>query len=180
MSAWETPGDDALVGLFMTPRIDHERAADCQRRALSAAFEAQGRGLRQMAMIGGSALDFVHRRLRHDAETAQALGTCRTPADAWLIWRDFFDTAVEDYAAGLGALGAPGAEQEHAAPQGAGNEAEAPAASQGAGREAQASVAPRSVGHGAEAVAAPQGAGPEAEAGTAQSPGREANALAAA
>lgn len=97
--------------------IDASRLVESNHRALRAALEAQSHGFRHMAKIGASVFDFVQRRLKHDAEFAQAVGTARNPQEAYEAYHDFFDTAVREYSDEFTALAGLYAEQTKEAMQ---------------------------------------------------------------
>ncbi len=87
-----------------TPGFDAARLIETNQRAMRAALEAQNQGMQHMAKIGTSVLEFVQRRLRHDAEFAQRLGTVKAPEDAYEAYHDFFDIAVREYSDEFSAL----------------------------------------------------------------------------
>ena len=89
---------------FPMPPFDASRLIESNQRAMRAALEAQSHGLQHMAKIGSSVFEFVQRRLQHDAELAQRLGTVKAPQDAYAAYHDFVDTAIEEYSAELSAL----------------------------------------------------------------------------
>ena len=95
------PGDNVRTDQgaqpFPVPAFDATRLIETNQRAMRAALEAQGHGFRHMARIGSSVLEFVQRRLQHDAELAQRLGTVKAPQDAYEAYHDFFDVAVREY-----------------------------------------------------------------------------------
>jgi hypothetical protein len=84
---------------FPVPPFDAARMIETNQRAMRAALEAQNHGFQHMARIGTSVLDFVQRRLQHDAALAQRLGSVKAPQDAYAACHDFVDTAIEDYSA---------------------------------------------------------------------------------
>jgi hypothetical protein len=86
------------------PPFDAARMIETNQRAMQAALEAQNHGFQNMAKIGSSVLEFVQRRLQHDAELAQRLGTAKAPQDAYEAYHDFVDTAIEEYSAEITAL----------------------------------------------------------------------------
>lgn len=89
---------------FAMPSIDATRLIETNQRAMHTALEAQGHRLRHMARIGTSMFEFVQRRLQHDAELAQRLGTVKAPKDAYEAYHDFFDVAVREYSDEFSAL----------------------------------------------------------------------------
>ncbi len=95
------PGDKARARRAAQPLpaqpFDAARLIETNQRAMRAALEAQGHGFRHMARIGSSVLDFVQRRLQHDAELAQRLGTVKAPQEAYEAYHDFFDVAAREY-----------------------------------------------------------------------------------
>ena len=84
---------------FPAPPFDAARMIETNQRAMRAACEAQNHGFQHMARIGTSVLDFVQRRLQHDAALAQRLGSVKAPQDAYSACHDFVDTAIEEYSA---------------------------------------------------------------------------------
>ena len=97
------PGENARpdrgVQPFPVPPFDAARLIETNQRALRAALEAQNHGFQHMARIGTSVLEFVQRRLQHDAELAQRLGSVKAPQEAYAACHDFVDTAIEEYSA---------------------------------------------------------------------------------
>lgn len=95
------PGDNAPpdrgVQSFSAPPFDAARLIESNQRAMRAALAAQSHGFQHMAKIGTSVLEFVQRRLQHDAELAEKLGTAKAPQDAYSAYHDFFDVAVREY-----------------------------------------------------------------------------------
>jgi hypothetical protein len=95
------PRDDAPKGRGPQPRpappSDAAQLIENNQRAMRAALEVQSQGFQHMAKIGTSVLEFVQRRLQHDVELAQRLGTARAPQDAYAAYTDFFDVAVKEY-----------------------------------------------------------------------------------
>jgi hypothetical protein len=102
------PGDNARPNPgaqpFPVPPFDAARLIETNQRAVHAALAAQNHGFRHMARIGTSVFDFVQRRLQHDAELAQRLGTAKAPQDAVSACHDFVETAFEEYSAELSEL----------------------------------------------------------------------------
>ena len=82
---------------FTAMPLDATRLIENNQRAMQAALAAQSQGFQHMAKIGTSVLEFVQRRLQHDAELAQRLGTAKAPQDAFTAYTDFFDVAVREY-----------------------------------------------------------------------------------
>ena len=97
------PPDRGALSL-PTPPFDAARMIETNQRAMRAALEAQNHGFQHIAKIGTSVLDFVQRRLQHDAELAQRLGTAKAPQDAYAAYHDFLDTAIEEYSAEFSTL----------------------------------------------------------------------------
>lgn len=99
-----TAPPDRGTPAFPTPPFDAGRMIETNQRALRAALEAQNHGFQHAAKIGTSVLEFVQRRLQHDAEFARQLGSAKAPQDAYAAYHDFVDTAIEDYSAEFSAL----------------------------------------------------------------------------
>jgi hypothetical protein len=97
------PGDNARPNPgtqpFPVPPFDAARLIETNQRAMHAALAAQTHGFQHMARIGTSVFEFVQRRLQHDAELAQRLGTAKAPQEALSACHDFVDTAIDDYSA---------------------------------------------------------------------------------
>jgi hypothetical protein len=98
-----TPPDRGTLP-FPTPHFDAARLIETNQRAMRAAFEAQSHGFQHMAKIGTSVFEFLQRRVQHDADLAQRLGTAKAPEDALAAYHDFVDTAIEEYSAEFTAL----------------------------------------------------------------------------
>ena len=95
------PGDNARPDRgaqpFPVPPFDAAGLIETNQRAMRAALAAQNHGFQHMARIGTSVLEFVQRRLQHDAELAQRLGTVKEPQEAYSACHDFLDVAVREY-----------------------------------------------------------------------------------
>jgi hypothetical protein len=97
------PGDNARPNLgaqpfpVPVPPFDAAQLIETNQRAMHAALAAQSHGFQHMARIGTSVLEFVQRRLQHDAELAQRLGTAKAPQEAYAAYHDFLDVAAKEY-----------------------------------------------------------------------------------
>lgn len=91
-------------------------------RGLKAMVEAQQHLIDRIATMNREIADFVERRLEHDRETLQDLGSCKTPQEAMVVWGKFVETASRQYADEMGTLASLTVDQAHEAVEDVQNE----------------------------------------------------------
>ena len=101
-------GPGAMPGL---PRFDIAPIIEANQRGLRAAAQANIHALQRMAKVNHELFGFVTRRLDHDRKAVKQLATCKSPQDALMLFRTFFETAMNQYSKAFGHFSAMYAEQ---------------------------------------------------------------------
>jgi hypothetical protein len=77
--------------------------------ALKAFLESNTKLLEAGSAVNAEVVDFVGRRLEHDAAVGECLVDCKSVDEAYEVYTDFFQTAIADYLTEMRKLMAIGA-----------------------------------------------------------------------